>query len=81
MRFNFSADKEFWDQVSFLQKNHRVDKTISGKEVVLEAIQMLFQINVLLENGYKISIVDPKGKKHLLGKNKDNENGQNKTEN
>ncbi len=83
MRFLFTANKRLWDKLSFLQRTHRSDRTVTKKEIIIDAVQMLHQINLLLENGFKFAIIDPKGKKHYINKKKEdkNEGGQNTSEN
>lgn len=78
MRFIFTADKDVLEQLSSLQVGHKADgEVVSKAEVLLDAVQMLYQIDTLLSNGYKLAIIDPKGKKHYLRKGRKPNEGQN----
>lgn len=71
MRFVMVADKEFYDQLKKLKDTHEENgNKMTLNEVVEEAVFFLHQINELMSNGYKIAIVDPKGKKHYITKHK-----------
>lgn len=71
MRFTFTADKELYNQLIKIQDSHKENgRDISLKDVVEEAVFFLHQINELLNSGYKLSLVDPKGKKHLISRRK-----------
>lgn len=65
-----TADKDFYDTLLKLQKSHKDNgnEEFTLAEVVEESVFFLNQINTLLTNGYKIAIVDPKGKKHTISK-------------
>ena len=76
MRFYFTADKILLDQLNSLQITQLDNGAeVSKAEVMLDAVQMLFQIDTLLAEGYKFAIIDPKGNKHFLrrGKEEDDE--------
>ena len=76
MRFKFTADKILLDQLVALQETqHDEGEKVSKSDVVVDAVQMLFQIDTLLAEGYKFAIIDPKGKQHILrrGKEEDDE--------
>lgn len=69
MRFYFTADKILLSQLYSLQCAQQEDD-VKKSEIVVEAVQMLYQINLLLESGYKLALIDPKGKKTYIKKNK-----------
>jgi len=77
MRFVLTADKELYDQLVKLKETHAQNGTeLTLTEIVEEAVFFLHQINELMANGYKLAIIDPKGKKHYISskKKKDKKN-------
>jgi hypothetical protein len=71
MQFKFSGDKKLLEQIAYLQKNCSVDgKTLTKKEVIIDSIQMFYQMNALMDQGYKLHLVDKNGKKHSISKRK-----------
>lgn len=72
MRFKFTADRILLDQLEALQEiQHSDGEVVSKSDVVVNAVQMLFQIDTLLAEGYKFAIIDPKGKQHILRKGRE----------
>jgi hypothetical protein len=74
MRFVFTADKILLKQLSELQDTQQVEgEETSKSELVIDAVQMLYQIDTLLAEGYQFAIIDPKGNKHFLKRGKTND--------
>ena len=76
MRFVFTADKILLDQLNSLQISQEViGEGVSKAEVMVDAVQMLYQIDTLIREGYKFAIISPEGKKYYLRKIKEKEEG------
>lgn len=65
MRLVFTADKETLDIIGALQEFCDED---SKATIVTDSIHFLYQVEVLLKAGFKLAIIDPKGKQFLIGK-------------
>lgn len=79
MRFKFTADRILLDQLQALQEvQHNEGEAVSKSDVVVDAVQMLFQIDTLLGEGYQFAIIDPDGKQHILrrGKQEDDDESE-----
>ncbi len=83
MRLFMTATKQFIKELKELQTTHQeAGKTVSLKEIVEEAVFFFWQVNSLLNKGYKMVLIDPDGKKHNITKRKNNdEPGQDKGSN
>lgn len=68
MRFKFTGDKKLLNQIKYLKKYVSPGQKITMSEVVIDSIQLFYQLNVLMDQGYKIAIIDKNGKKHFIRK-------------
>jgi len=76
MRFVFTADKILLEQLGSLQMSQDITgEGLSKAEVMVDAVQMLYQIDTLIREGYKFAIIGPDGKKYYLRKMKEEGEG------
>jgi len=81
VRFILTADKILLDQLNALQLTQASDgEALSKSEVVINAVQMLYQIDTLIAEGFQFAIIDGKGNKHFLRKGKEEEEEDNEPE-
>ena len=76
MRFVFSAGKDTFNAIKEIQDGHK-DADSMGS-VVVDSIHFLFQMETLMDSGYKIAIVDPDGKQHYISKRGEEEEEEEK---
>lgn len=72
MKFILTADRELYERLRSLKETQAklTNEPVSFTDVIEQAVFLLHQINSLLEQDYKLVIIDPDGKEHFIRKKK-----------
>lgn len=68
MRLVFTTGKETLDILKELQKNCGEG---SQSAIVTDSIHFLYQVETLMNAGFKFAMIDPSGKQYLIGKERE----------
>jgi hypothetical protein len=66
MRLFFNAGKDTLNALKAIQSNYKEPESMGT--IVVDSIAFLFQMETLMDAGYKLAIVDPEGKQHIISK-------------